>query len=372
MRTHKELLIATRPFAKEDISRSWQLLAVALTLMLLAWAVAWLPSPLWIRVPASLLTGLLIVRVFIIYHDQQHGAIFKRSQWANAILNLFGWVVLSPSSVWAESHNTHHKTNCKDFGEHPGSFPVYTCQQYHDAGWRERLMYRVSRNPLIIAGGYISIFLINMTLIPFLLRPRQHWDAGAALLLHGLLIAAAISMGWPTLLLGLLVPLTIACGLGSYLFYAQHNFPGCKLREADNWDYVDAALQSSSFFRMSSWMHWFTGNIGYHHVHHLNSKIPFYRLPEAMGSIAELQRPLETSFSLRDVWACFQMNLWDEGEDRFVTYREGAAKIAAPGAFFTRISEGSLRGTPSAPGVVIDRSCCAVESNNSEQAVVPS
>jgi hypothetical protein len=91
-----------------------------------------------------------------------------------------------------------------------------------------------------------------------------------------------------------------------------------------------------------------------------------------MGSIAELQRPLETSFSLRDVWACFQMNLWDEAEDRFVTYREGAARIAAPGAFFTRVSEGSLRGTPSAPGVVIDRSCCAVESNNSEQAVVPS
>jgi len=122
---------------------------------------------------------------------------------------------------------------------------------------------------------------------------------------------------------------------------------------------------------MSSWMHWFTGNIGYHHVHHLNSKIPFYRLPEAMASIAELQRPLETSFSWRDVWACFQMNLWDEREDCFVTYREGAARVAAPGAFFSRV-EGSLRGATPAPGVVIDRSCCAVETNNSEQAVVPS
>ena len=99
--------------------------------------------------------------------------------------------------------------------------------------------------------------------------------------------------------------------MGAYLFYAQHNFPGVQFRNRDEWNYVFAALQSSSYIRMSPVMNWFTGNIGYHHVHHLNALIPFYRLPEAMAELEELQEPLTTSLRPRDVFRCLQLKLWE-------------------------------------------------------------
>jgi omega-6 fatty acid desaturase (delta-12 desaturase) len=107
---------------------------------------------------------------------------------------------------------------------------------------------------------------------------------------------------------------------GAYLFYAQHNFPAVELRDEAEWSYVHAALHSSSFIRMGRLMRWFTGNIGYHHVHHLNARIPFYRLPEAMAGIAELQSPRDTSLALRDVAACLRLKLWDRDQNRLVPF----------------------------------------------------
>ena len=123
------------------------------------------------------------------------------------------------------------------------------------------------------------------------------------------------------MLLGLVVPLFVGSGMGSYLFYAQHNFPGAKMCSPSEWSHVDAALVSSSYMPMNPVMHWFTGNIGYHHVHHLNAKIPFYRLPEAMAGIEELQSPPTTSLYPRDVLACLRLKLWNEEEERFVSFK---------------------------------------------------
>jgi acyl-lipid omega-6 desaturase (Delta-12 desaturase) len=117
---------------------------------------------------------------------------------------------------------------------------------------------------------------------------------------------------------GVVLPLFVATGTGSYLFYAQHNFPTCELRGRDTWTYHHAALRASSMFDMPLWMHWFTGNIGYHHVHHLNHKIPFYRLPEAMAAIPELQTPGRTTWWPSDVAACLNLKLWDTEKNRLV------------------------------------------------------
>ena len=124
------------------------------------------------------------------------------------------------------------------------------------------------------------------------------------------------------LILGMLVPMAIITCLGSYLFYAQHNFPGVIRFRGDQWDHVHAALQSSSFMRMGRLMDWFTGNIGYHHVHHLNAKIPFYRLSEAMAGLPELQSPVVTTLHPIDVVRCLRLKLWDPSTDRLVTFRE--------------------------------------------------
>jgi omega-6 fatty acid desaturase (delta-12 desaturase) len=117
------------------------------------------------------------------------------------------------------------------------------------------------------------------------------------------------------------IPFTIASAMGAYLFYAQHNFPGVQFRSREEWNYVFAALQSSSYIRMSRLMSWFTGNIGYHHVHHLNALIPFYRLPEAMAALEELQTPLTTSLRPRDVFNCLRLKLWETDTDTLVPLR---------------------------------------------------
>jgi omega-6 fatty acid desaturase (delta-12 desaturase) len=106
------------------------------------------------------------------------------------------------------------------------------------------------------------------------------------------------------------------------LFYAQHNFPDCRLYHREEWSHARAAMSSSSFIKMNGLMHWFTGNVGFHHIHHLNAKIPFYRLPEAMANMPELRSPGTTSLHPTDVWSCLRLNLWDPTKQRLVTFRE--------------------------------------------------
>ncbi len=114
----------------------------------------------------------------------------------------------------------------------------------------------------------------------------------------------------------------MATATGSYLFYAQHNFPGMRLCHRADWSFTGAALHASSMFSMGRIMHWFTGNIGYHHVHHLNPMVPFYRLPETMRAIPELQRPKTTSWRIRDIIACCQLYAWDHAQGRMLSRAE--------------------------------------------------
>jgi omega-6 fatty acid desaturase (delta-12 desaturase) len=126
--------------------------------------------------------------------------------------------------------------------------------------------------------------------------------------------------------------MTIASTLGSYLFFAQHSFRRMYVSSPEAWSFYRAALESSGFMRLNRVMQWFTGNIGYHHIHHLNVGIPFYRLPEAMAAIPELQSPITTSLALRDIVECFRSSLWDEERQRMVSYREARQRMAEESA----------------------------------------
>jgi omega-6 fatty acid desaturase (delta-12 desaturase) len=186
-----------------------------------------------------------------------------------------------------------------------------TVEDFQKASFLKRLSYRLARNPLTILFGYITIFLFGMCLRSFLKDPVKHYDSAIALIVHGLLIGVFYHFGRDVLLLSFIFPLFVACALGSYLFYIQHNFPDMKLKSREEWTFLFAALYSSSFMDVSPIVHWFTGNIGYHHVHHLNSHIPFYRLPDAMAKIPELQNPGRTSLRPRDIYSCLKLKLWD-------------------------------------------------------------
>ena len=125
-----------------------------------------------------------------------------------------------------------------------------------------------------------------------------------------------------------LLPMTITSAPGSCLFFAQHSFKRLHITSRQAWSYYRAAMESSSYMRLNKVMQWFTGNIDFHHIHHLNVRNPFYRLPEAMNAIPELQSPVTTALSLRDIRDCFRCCLWDEEHQRVVSYRE-ASRLAA-------------------------------------------
>jgi omega-6 fatty acid desaturase (delta-12 desaturase) len=136
-------------------------------------------------------------------------------------------------------------------------------------------------------------------------------------------VALVFLLGWPALFLTMIIPHFIACAIGSYLFYAQHNFPGVTFSDNAGWTYEKAALESSSFMKMGPLMRWFTANIGYHHIHHLNARIPFYRLPEATAGIPELQDPKVTSLNPVEIFRCLRLKVWDVETQQMVGLRRG-------------------------------------------------
>ena len=320
-RTGKQLLLAIKPFAVDSTLKSWwHLLSTALllaaafggTIINFHWAA---------RVACSIAAGLLMLRMFVIYHDQQHYAILPRSRVAEVLMQIYGILTLSPSSIWRSSHNHHHNHNSKLRGAHIGSFPIMTREQFEKTPGGRRFKYLFMRHPLTILCGYLFIFLFGMCLYPFFNSPSKHYDSLLAFVLHvALATLVTVFLGAQALLLTVLVPFFIAMAIGSYLFYAQHNFPNVTFSDNAGWTYEKAALTSSSFMKMNGLMAWLTANIGYHHVHHLNSRIPFYRLPEAMKALPELQDVKTTSLRPADIWRCLRLKVWDVDAQRMVGF----------------------------------------------------
>jgi omega-6 fatty acid desaturase (delta-12 desaturase) len=320
MRVGSDLIRATKPFACELPWRSWWHVWSTLAALVGLLGLSCLEVHWACRLPVSFLAGLTMVRMFTIYHDYEHGAILRGSALANALLGACGILLLTPPSIWRRTHQHHHSHNGRVQAAGIGSFPVMTTWDFARAPRWRRFAYALSRHPLTILGGYVTVFLYGMCLYPLVLRPRQHADAALALLIHAALIATLAAFAPGLLLWTLLLPLCVAMALGSYLFYAQHNFPNARFEEGGAWDYATAALAGSSYIPMGPVLRWFTGNIGYHHVHHLNARIPFYRLPEAMAGLAELQSPGVTTLSPRGVYRCLRLKLWDADRGHLVNF----------------------------------------------------
>jgi omega-6 fatty acid desaturase (delta-12 desaturase) len=316
-----ELVAVTRRFAQEDRGRSaWYVLSTFAWLALAAAVAA--RAPWWpLRLLASVIEGLIIVRAFILAHDFQHGAILRRSKLGAAIFFVYGVLVLTPPRVWRATHNYHHAHTAKIVGAQIGSFPVMTVEMWRRASRGKRLAYAFARHPLNILFGYVTIFLLGMCVGSFVRSPRENWDSAVAVVVHvALLIGLTLLFGPSVTLFALVLPLAIACAAGSYLFYAQHNYPTIHIQPRQTWSFARAALESSSYLAMGPVMSWFTGEIALHHVHHLNAAIPFYRLREAMAAIPELQLPPATSLGFRDVRACLRLKLWDPVTKSMVGY----------------------------------------------------
>jgi omega-6 fatty acid desaturase (delta-12 desaturase) len=326
VRMGRELLAATRPFASEIKSKSrWYVMS---TFVLMAVILAGAGVATWwpIRTILSVLGSLFLVRCFITYHDFMHGSLLRGSRVASIGFHLYAAFALTPTRSWVKSHNYHHGHVGQISATGIGAFPIITTTMWRNATPGERFRYRVSRHPLTVLFGYVTIFAVSICLMPLLRDPKRHWNSALSLLAHGGLIALLWFLGgFELAFFSVLLPMTLASALGGYLFFAQHSFKRMYIASSQAWSFYRAALESSSYIRLNKIMQWFTGNIGYHHIHHLNVRIPFYRLPEAMAAIPELQSPICTSLAPREIVDCFQSCLWDEARRRMVSYREARA-----------------------------------------------
>jgi omega-6 fatty acid desaturase (delta-12 desaturase) len=261
------------------------------------------------------------VRTFIIFHDCGHQSFFgAKNKRANDLLGVItGLLTFTPYHFWRGAHAKHHATVAKLDQRGKGDVWMLTVDEWNAASKWKKFTYRVYRNPLVLftAGAWINMIIAQR--IPFPGMDPQ--DKRSILLtdLALLLIAITFSLvfGWKAYLLIQIPVMMLASSIGVWLFYVQHQFPGAYWARKGDWDYLTACLQGSSFYKLPEVLRFFTGNIGYHHLHHLSHLIPNYHLPRLSREQPEFAvQPI----TLKDTGKLLAIRLYDEARQRYVGY----------------------------------------------------
>jgi len=261
-----------------------------------------------------------MVRIFIIFHDCGHGSFFP-SRRANTITGFIaGLLTFAPFYHWNHKHAIHHATSGDLDRRGMGDVWTLTVKEYQTIPKRERFMYHIFRNPvMMLIIGPIYMFLIYNRFVTGEATSRERYYVYATNLgLLSLVIIFSALIGLKAYLM-IQLPVIIFGGMGGiWLFYVQHQFDGIYWARHDEWDFQNAALEGSSFYKLPKVLQWFSGNIGFHHVHHLSSRIPNYYLESCHNEIPEFQniKPLTVLSSLK----CINYRLWDEENNRLVGY----------------------------------------------------
>jgi acyl-lipid omega-6 desaturase (Delta-12 desaturase) len=284
----------------------------------------------FLALAATPLAGLFLLRLFIIQHDCGHGAFLRRRGSNDWIGRALGALTLTPYDCWRRSHALHHAATGNLDARGAGDVDMLTVREYHARTRLGRLAYRLYRHPLVLLGlGPAYLFLLRHRLPVGLMKEGAiYWFSAIATNLGTALILAIplYCVGFGVTALVFFPVVLTAASIGVWLFYVQHQFVEAHWDRAGDWSFHDAALQGSSYLDLPPVLAWFTGHIGVHHVHHLMSRIPFYRLPEVL----EQHPALRDLNRLNAVQACgtFRLALWDEDRRAMVPFRD-AARIPA-------------------------------------------
>src|SRR5262245_7950205 len=291
-------------------------------LWLLAWAV--LGFSYWLSLMAVVPAAGFLVRLFMIQHDCGHGALFRHRAINDWVGRVIGAVTLTPYDVWRRTHAIHHASSGNLEGRGIGDIETLTVREYLALSRWRRVGYRLYRNPIVMFGlGPAYLFFVQHRLPPrLLMRGLQPWlstmatNLAIAVVILGMI--ALVGVG-PFLLVHLPITL-LAASIGVWLFYVQHQFEHTSWAKVPAWTLHEAALHGSSHYDLPRVLHWFTANIGVHHVHHLCCRVPFYRLPAVLRDYPELRAV--GRLTLFQSLGCVQLVLWDEGQERLISFRE--------------------------------------------------
>lgn len=312
------------PFEKTDTKSSIRQMLNTLLPLLLLWYAAYLCLSVsyWLTLPLAIITAGFSIRAFIIFHDCCHQSFFH-SRLANDILGtLLGVLTLCPYEQWKNSHAIHHATSGNLDKRGVGDIWILTVDEYMAApAWR-RLAYRIYRNPLVMFGlGPIFVFVLQYRFNRRAARRKERLNTYLTNLLLVVLYSLLIwAIGWQAFLL-VQGPVFFVSGLvGIWLFYVQHQFEDSYFENEEEWSYVKAAVEGSSYYQLPKLLQWITGNIGFHHVHHLNPKVPNYHLERAHNETPPLQKA--TTITLATSLKSLRFRLWDERSKAFVSFSD--------------------------------------------------
>lgn len=305
------------------------LLEIAVTVLPLAglWALVWAAVDLgywWLGLLLALPAAGFLVRLFLIQHDCSHGAFFRHKLANDWIGRIAGVVTLTPYSLWRRAHALHHASTGNLDRRGIGDIDTLTVDEYRARPFWGRLRYRLYRHPLVMFGiGPAYLFFLQQRLPVGQMRAgwRPWASAMATNLGIGLAAAGLIWLvGLKAFMLVHLPIMLLAASLGVWLFYVQHQFERTSWDRQENWTLHTAALHGSSHYDLPGFLRWLTANIGLHHVHHLNSRIPFYRLAHVLRDHPELRDI--GRLTLRQSLRCVPLVLWDERRRRLISFRE--------------------------------------------------
>jgi len=317
------------PFREPKLGRSIAELAITVVPFFALWLLMWisLDYSYWLCLLLAVPAAGFLVRLFMIQHDCGHGSFFRRRRANDWVGRLIGVLTLTPYGHWRHAHAIHHATSGNLDERGIGDVDTLTVREFEQLStWRQRV-YRLLRNPFFLLGIAAPYLFVLHYRVPAKLMwsKKEAWRSTMAtnLAIASLIGLAIAAVGVRDFLL-IQMPITwLASSIGVWLFFVQHQFEDGHWEKAGEWNVHTAAVHGSSHLHLPAVLRWFTANIGVHHVHHLSSRIPSYRLGEVLRAYAELDGV--NRITLKDTIGCFRLALWDEDRNRLVSFQEAKA-----------------------------------------------
>ena len=317
-----------KKYQAPDVKRgTWQIIN-SFGGLLLGWLLMYFALQfvgIWLALLLAIPTAGCLVRIFIIQHDCGHGSFMKSKKANDWIGGICGIFTLTPYKLWRRSHAIHHAHHADLDDRGIGDIWTLTVDEYLEASIWKKIAYRVFRNPFFLFGIAPAIQFIILSRFHYGMGSKRNKQNNISLLatnagLFLLLFIPYLFLRLQTVLILWLPVALIASSAGTWLFYVQHQFEDTYWEHKPEWDYTLAAMAGSSYYELPKILQWFTGNIGFHHIHHLSPRIPNYNLQACHEENEIMQRVVKLT-----LWTSFEtvfLSLWDESSRTLVTFRQ--------------------------------------------------